>query len=280
MSMLDLRTASFNDIVFEGRNKLYGAYVLRQLYERHLARALAIAVALTLLLVASPLVKAWLFPPMIEVPAPTIDAPITTLIAPPEIEKAKPAAGQVAPPPAPVVHPPAQMVPTVKPDELVKDNEKPTAPTVATLEPSIIDTPGATGPSTGTGDSKGGVIGGSGTNTDSNASKAAGSPAPFITAEVMPEFMGGQEALQRYMQKNLRYPSLALRNNIEGKVFISFTVQADGSIADVQVLKGLGFGTDEEAARVVKNMPTWKPGMQNKHSVAVRYTMPITFRYD
>ena len=58
MSMLDLRTASFNDIVFEGRNKLYGAYVLRQLYERHLARALAIAVSLTLLLVASPLVKA------------------------------------------------------------------------------------------------------------------------------------------------------------------------------------------------------------------------------
>jgi protein TonB len=279
--MLDLRTASFNDIVFEGRNKLYGAYVLRQLYERHLARALAIGISLTLLLVASPLVKAWLFPPMIVAPAPTIDAPMmTTLIAPPEVEKLKPAGGQVAPPPAPVVRPPAQTVPTVKADELVKKDDKPIAPTITAVEPSTIETPGATGPAIGTGDGKTGVLGGNGPGTDSNSTKATGSPAPFITAEVMPEFMGGQEALQRYMQRNLRYPSLALRNNIEGKVFISFTVQADGSIADVEVLKGLGFGTDEEAARVVKKMPPWKPGMQNKHSVAVRYTMPITFRYE
>lgn len=279
MSMLDLRTASFNDIVFEGRNKLYGAYVLRQLYERHLVRALAIAVSLTLLLVSSPFIKAFLFPQLIEAPDPTVCAlpvPEVILINPPITEPPK-SAGQVSPPPAPVVRPPAQTVPTVKADDLVKD-DKPIAPAITAIEPSTIETPGATGPTTGTGEGRVGVVGGTG--KDSNASKTAGPPAPFITAEVMPEFMGGQEALQRYMQKNLHYPPQALRNNIEGRVYISFTVQADGSIADVQVLKGLGFGTDEEAARVVKSMPLWKPGMQNKHSVAVRYTMPITFRYD
>ncbi|WP_206985846.1 energy transducer TonB [Hymenobacter telluris] len=278
--MLDLRTASFNDIIFEGRNKLYGAYVLRQLYERHLVRALAIAVALTLLLVTSPFIKAFLFPQLIEVPDPTVcvlPVPEVILINPPLTEPPKPVGGQVSPPPAPVMRPPAQTVPAVKADDLVKKDDKPMAPTITAIEPSVIENPGATGPSTGTGE-RAGLIGGTG--KDSNASKTAGPPAPFITAEVMPEFMGGQEALQRYMQKNLRYPPQALRNNVEGRVYISFTVQADGSIADVQVLKGLGFGTDEEAARVVKNMPVWKPGMQNKHSVAVRYTMPITFRYD
>ncbi len=96
----------------------------------------------------------------------------------------------------------------------------------------------------------------------------------------MPKFVGGNEALIRYMQKNLRYPPLALRNSVAGRVYISFTVQADGAIVDVHVLKGLGFGTDEEAARVVKNMPAWTPGQQNKHNVAVRYTMPITFHYE
>ncbi|UOQ66734.1 hypothetical protein [Hymenobacter volaticus] len=83
MTMPDLSTATLNDIVFEGRNKLYGAYVLRQLYERHLVRALAIAVSLTLLLVASPFVKEWLFPTLIEAVAPTPDLTQIIDILPP-----------------------------------------------------------------------------------------------------------------------------------------------------------------------------------------------------
>lgn len=278
MSMLDLRTASFNDIVFEGRNKLYGAYVLRQLYERHLARALAIAVSLTLLLVASPLVKAWLFPPMTEAAGPVeLPEPVIDILPPPVFKKIEPVGGAARPADL-TVRPPAKAVPRVVADDKVKLDTKPEPPAITSVDMITDPIPG-------------GVIGGKGSSDvgtagpgvgpkDSGTAKAAGPPAPFLTAEIMPEFLGGQEALQRYMQKNLRYPSLALRNNIEGRVYISFTVQADGSIADVQVLKGLGFGTDEEAARVVKNMPPWKPGMQNKHSVSVRYTMPITFRYD
>jgi protein TonB len=98
--------------------------------------------------------------------------------------------------------------------------------------------------------------------------------------EVMPEFAGGQEALRRYMQRNLRYPGTALSTGVAGKVYITFVVNADGSISNVEVLKGLGYGLDEEATRVVRGMPAWKPGQQNNHAVAVRYTMPITFRYE
>lgn len=278
MHTYDLRTASLNDIVFEGRNKAYGAFVLRQLYHRHLARALAIAVTLSLLLISSPLIYNSLFPPItvasdiIEMPPPVIEP-----MRPPVFEEPKPAGGPAAQAAVPVVRPPQTAVSKVVPDPQAKpENEvKPQPPTVTpavdagSIEP-LVTSKGGTG--TGTGAATGG--------TDSGKT-AAPAPEPiFRTAEVMPQFVGGQEALLRYMQKNLRYPPQALRNNIDGRVFISFTVQADGSIADVEVVKGLGFGTDEEAARVVKNMPPWTPGRQNKHNVAVRYTMPITFRYE
>lgn len=275
MNTLDLRNATLDDMVFEGRNKAYGAFILRRLYNQHLARASAIAIVLSLLLLGAPLLLDRLFPPMIEAAALLPDLPPAIQpIKPPKFESIKPAepAGSAQP----IIRPPAVVIPT----RVVKDNlVKPeiAKPDVADIGPiyDVDETAGPVGkPGTGTG------VGSGKGSADSGSTKVAAPPAPFITAEVMPQFVGGNEALVRYMQKNLKYPPLALRNNIEGKVFISFTVQADGSIADVQVLKGLGFGADEEAVRVVKNMPSWVPGQQNKRSVAVRYNMPITFRYD
>ncbi|MBD2713873.1 TonB family protein [Microvirga sp. STR05] len=274
MNTLDLRTATLDDMVFEGRNKAYGAFILRRLYHQHLARASAIAILLSLLFISSPLIVRWLFPPLVEAAAPIeLPPPVVELMKPPVLDSHK----EVAPPVAPVrpiVRPPAQDIATqVVKDELVKPEiVKPTITDVGPITDieTIAGSTGKSGTGTGTGTGK----------SDSGTTKPASPPAPFITAEVMPQFVGGNEALMKYMQKNLKYPPLALRSNIEGKVFISFTVQADGSIADVQVLKGLGFGTDEEAVRVVKGMPAWVPGQQNKRSVAVRYNMPITFRYD
>lgn len=81
----------------------------------------------------------------------------------------------------------------------------------------------------------------------------------------------------RYLSKNLRYNSTAIEFGISGRVFISFVVLADGSISEVKVLKGLGYGLDEEAVRVVKAMPRWLPGTQNDRPVAVAYNLPIQF---
>ncbi len=253
---------------------MYGAYVLRQLYGRHLVKALAIAISLTLLLVASPLIKEALFPTLIEAPDPLTNEKPIELLYLRTIVDPKPAASQPKTV-QPIVRTP-DIATRVVPDEKVKPENEPIQPTVTPVEPiSDVIPGGAIGSSNTT------EIGGpGGSDTAGSTTKAPPAPTIFLTAEVMPEFVGGQEALRRYMQKNLHYPPLALRNNIDGRVYISFTVQADGSIADVQVLKGLGYGTDEEAARVVKAMPTWKPGQQNKHAVSVRYTMPITFRYE
>ena len=99
----------------------------------------------------------------------------------------------------------------------------------------------------------------------------------FTAVEEQPEFQGGMTELYRYLSKNTRYPGAASRAGVEGTVFLQFVVRTDGSITDVEVLKGIGFGCDEEAMRVVKAMPKWLPGKQTSIPVNVRYTLPINF---
>ena len=95
--------------------------------------------------------------------------------------------------------------------------------------------------------------------------------------EQMPEPEGGLKAFYRFVSKNIRYPKKAMDLGIEGKVFISFVIDKDGSIQDVTVLKGIGFGCDDEAVRVVRQAPKWKPGRQGGIPVKVRQRLPIEF---
>lgn len=95
--------------------------------------------------------------------------------------------------------------------------------------------------------------------------------------EVYPEFPGGMEAWSKYIQRNLRYPGMAQDQGVQGKVYLSFVVEKDGTITDVKVVKGIGYGCDDEAMRVIKKSPRWKAGMQNNLPVRVRYNMPISY---
>ena len=106
-----------------------------------------------------------------------------------------------------------------------------------------------------------------------------GEEAPFISVEQMPEFPGGGEgALIAYIAKNTKYPAMARENNIEGTVFISFVVEKDGSVSDVKILRGIGGGCDEEAKRVIKNLPNFAPGRQNGRPVRVQFNVPVKFK--
>ncbi|GAA3947434.1 TonB family protein [Hymenobacter algoricola] len=271
MNTMQLSTASLDDIVFEGRNQSYGAYVLRRVYSRHLVAGLTFSVVLCLLLVSLPVLIQRLWPAVVVVPP----IPVLGDIVLERYDLPK----EVAPPAeqhAVVVAPPKVAVPTtVVKDPLVKPKDE--VEQISTVDPDAVTGPvaiaGVAGPA---------VVNGPGTapGIDSNVAVTPPPAQPFIHAEVMPEFAGGLEALRQYMQRNLHYPRQALAAGVSGKVFVSFTVQASGAISDVQVLKGLGYGTDEEAARVIKAMPTWTPGRQNSHAVAVRYTLPITFHYE
>ena len=102
----------------------------------------------------------------------------------------------------------------------------------------------------------------------------------YQIVEDMPKFPGGEKALMDYVSNNVKYPEEAKNKNIAGRVFVSFVVEKDGSIGEVKVLRGIGGGCDEEAVRVIKEMPKWKPGMQKGKPVRVSYQIPIYFKLD
>ena len=99
-----------------------------------------------------------------------------------------------------------------------------------------------------------------------------------IRVEKMPEVPGGQEALNRFLVRNIKYPLLAQENGIQGRVICQFVVNSDGSIVDIAVVRGVEESLDKEAMRVIKSMPKWTPGRQGGKNVRVKYTLPIRFK--
>ncbi|QDH81055.1 TonB family protein [Echinicola soli] len=97
-------------------------------------------------------------------------------------------------------------------------------------------------------------------------------------AEKMPAPPGGMEGWNNYLSKNLKYPRQAVQLGIEGTVFLAFVVNKDGSIQDVEILRGVGGGCSEEAIRVLENAPDWKPGLQGGRPVRVKMRLPIKFK--
>jgi protein TonB len=116
-------------------------------------------------------------------------------------------------------------------------------------------------------------------NTNATAqNKKVANDKVLEKAEVMPEFPGGEKAMMDFVAENVQYPDEAKEKEISGRVLVSFVVEKDGSIGDVKVVRGIGGGCDEEAIRVVKAMPKWKPGMEKGKTVRVSYMMPFTFK--
>jgi len=265
-------TDSLDEVVFEGRNQAYGAYQLRQDYQQHLTSAGGITLAMGIgLAIIWNICQA--FTPLAQ--------PVATMLHEREL---KPEVFEFEKPKPAVIAPPrAQRAAThampATPTQVTKDELVVPKPTVVPALEEIQDgargpvTLGPTTPIEGLTD-PGGPDGGSTANGPAKTTNE-----PFIAVEKMPEFAGGQEALLKYLRSHLRYPGAALAAGIGGRVFMSFVVQADGTISDVTILKGLGYGLDEEAQRVVRQMPAWMPGYQSKHAVAVRFTLPITFQY-
>ena len=100
----------------------------------------------------------------------------------------------------------------------------------------------------------------------------------FQIVEEMPAYPGGEQKLMEFVAKNIKYPQIARESGIQGRVFVGFVVEPDGSVSNVKVLRGIGGGCDEEAMRVVKSMPKWKPGKQRGKAVRVSYMLPVNFK--
>lgn len=100
----------------------------------------------------------------------------------------------------------------------------------------------------------------------------------FVVVEEQPEYPGGNAAMMQFLSNNIRYPVIAQENGIQGRVICNFVVERDGSITDVQVVRGVDPSLDREAVRVIQQMPRWKPGKQRGQAVRVRFTLPVVFR--
>lgn len=272
------------DIIFENRNKEYGAYDLRRRYPRHVRNALIITLLLACCVIAFPYVKGLISPYMEEKAEEKKVISLENLPPPPPIDKNVPP----PPPPPPAPPPPKQpqikyVPPVVKKDEEVKEEEKIVKQEeMKEIDPGTKTVEGDKNAAIDTAKVKVEIVE---KKEEKEEEKVIEEPKPkepeiFTVVEQMPEFPGGEQERQKYLQKNIEYPPMARENGIEGKVFVQFVVNEDGSISDVTAIRGIGGGCDQESVRVVKSMPAWKVGKQNGQPVKVRFTMPVQFKLD
>jgi periplasmic protein TonB len=248
------KNSKFDDIVFENRNKKYGAYILRTRYNQNVLFSILIGTIIIVTVVITPYLNAKSLETkhkqserQVEIKMENLDQPNDQIAPPPP------------PPPADVMlqqkYIPPEVVDSVKPEDMkqlmtadqaqveVKNEEA--VEVVAEVKEEIQD-------------------------LDTEV-------APFVVVEESPEFPGGINELLKYIGLHLNYPEIARENNIQGKVIIKFCVTSKGGVNQVSILKGVDPALDAEAVRVVTTLPTFKPGKQGGKPVPVWFLVPIVF---
>jgi protein TonB len=266
-SKIDLFNKEWLDVVFAKKNKNYGAYELRQSNSKNTSKSLFIASAIFILLFLAPKIYALIagilpepapekVVEMVMQPPPPINPDVKT---PPPVEPPPPKQDQVKFPP-----------PIVKPDNEVRDEEPPKMEDLKKADP---------GQKTMEGDPDADIvqIAPAGEGPKQAAVVEDNNVYSFVSMENPPTYPGGIEKFYAFLSANIKYPPMAQEQNIQGNVHVSFTVEKDGSISDARVERKLGYGTDEEAIRVLKLAKRWNPGMQNGKPVRVKYNIPIKF---
>lgn len=256
MAKEKLKAPAFDDIVFEARNKEYGAYKLRKKYKPTVILALFIGIFIIGTLVIAPYLnakaaenKAKRAEREVAIKMEALDAP-TELVAPPP---------PPPPPPADVVQQ-AKYVPPVVVDS-VKPEDEVQLMTADEAQTEVQNTEVADVP----------------VEVKEEVQENEAEEVPFVVVEEMPMFPGGDAALLKYIAENTVYPEVAKENNIQGRVIVRFCVTAKGGVSQVSVLKGVDPELDKEAIRVVNTLPPFKPGKQGGKPVPVWYMVPITF---
>ena len=275
MSKVDLIDNNWVDLVFEGRNKEYGAYVLRKDTGKRNLKSMLIVFAVIIAMMAAVAAKVAIENAFPKKVAMETDVEISKLAQKKEAKVEKKAPVKVEE--QKVVEKVKSSVkftpPVIKKDEDVKPEEE------LKSQEDLNKTNTAIGSFDVKGnDEAGGEV--------LKAKEVIAQPEPpkevetkvFDVVEVMPSFPGGQGALFEWLSKNIKYPVVAEENGVQGRVIVTFVVERNGSITDVQVVKSVDPSLDKEAVRVVKAMPHWIPGKQNGSAVRVKFTVPVTFR--
>jgi periplasmic protein TonB len=256
MAKEKITAPAFDDIVFEHRNKEYGAYTLRKKYNRNVIIALAIGIVILGTAVITPYLNAKAAENrtkrterQVEIKMENLDQPNETVAPPPP----------PPPPPQDVVqqarYVPPVVVDSVKPEEAVQ---------LMTADQAVVEVQ----------------------NTEvveevavvaEEVQEEESEAEPFVVVEEMPMFPGGEVALLQYIADHTQYPEVAKENNVQGKVIVRFCVTSKGGVDKVSILKGVDPELDKEAIRVVQTLPAFKPGKQGGKPVPVWYMVPINF---
>ncbi len=247
---------TLEEIVFRNRNRSYGTYQLRKQYKKTVAIALIVTLFVSSAIITYPLVTAMYVKPRVKIDDEKI---ITVELDKPPDEKPDP------PPPLPP-----------NPEKLTKR--------VKFVAPEIVDTAVdnqfgkqvllADNSNTDIPDDQSDIL------VEDNNPHIITQPDEqqvFTVVEENPVFPGGETALYRFLAEALHYPEEAKELGIEGRVFVNFLIEKDGTVSNVNILRGIGCGCDEEAIRVIKSMPKWTPGKQRGIPVRVSYNLPIKF---
>lgn len=276
MAKIDLISRDWTEMVFEGRNKEYGAYRLRKnAGKRNLYSLITIFIAALAIWGGISLVK--FVESRTKSVAQTSVAELSALNQPKKKAEVKQQQKVKLEQPEKVVERVKSSVkftaPVIKKDDEVKPEDE------LKTQDELMNTKTAIGAL----DVKG--------NDDANGEvlklkEAVAQPEPkpevekvFDVVEQMPSFPGGPSALMEWLSNNVKYPVVAQENGVQGRVVVSFVVERDGSITDVKVVRGVDPSLDREASRVVRAMPRWIPGKQNGSAVRVKYNVPVAFRF-
>lgn len=270
MAKIDLTSSEWCDLIFQDKNKAYGAYRMRANSPKRHTVAMIVVLVIALIAFSIPaLIKLVATPVQKEVMT-----EVTTLsqLDEPEIKQAemkKPVA--LAPPPPALKSSIKFTTPVIKKDEEVREDEEIKSQkelTETKVAISIADVKG---------------------NDEANGKDIADlkqvvtqaepkDEEVFNMVEQMPSFPGGTSELMAYLSKNIKYPTIAQENGTQGRVIIQFVVEKNGSITDINVARSVDPYLDKEAVRVIKSMPNWIPGKQNGKAVRVKFTVPVAFK--
>jgi protein TonB len=250
----------FDDLLFEKRNREYGAYQLRKKYK---------SVVITGTIVASLLVSAMVLIPFavsrgsgkihagsigyVQLNMDDLEPPVDEIIVPPPPPPSAPARMEEA----------VKYVPPVVVDSVIPLKLATAATDEVLARPEDLNI----------------EAGAFGTGNDINSGQdGIATDDPFYIVEVMPSFRGGDlNKFREWVMKRTNYPQAAVDKKIQGRVYLTFVVETDGSVSNVTVVKGVDPLIDDEAVRTIKSSPKWNPGLQRGQPVRVRYSMALSF---
>jgi protein TonB len=250
------KVPAFDEIVFENRNKEYGAYFLRKRYPRNLIIAMIIGIIILATAIIAPFINAKALENrskraerQVEIQMENLDQPDQNVEPPPP----------PPPPPAETVEQVRYVAPvivdSVKPEEVKQLMTADQAQVeVKNEEVTVVE------------------------EVQEEVKEEEAPAEVFVVVEEMPLFPGGEKALMEFIYANIQYPEIAKENNIQGRVTLRFCVTYKGGVDQVQIIRGVDPSLDNEAIRVIKLLPTWKPGKQGGKPVNVWYSVPVTFQ--